>query len=651
MKKVLLLVALLALTGLVFAQDFVGPEKCLQCHNNPGLGDQTGWRSSMHANGYSVVMDDAFTMQDLYGVINDYDENGADDFHDGLDFNTINSKFDIFKPNAPVLAYDAENGYSMKIGEVTHKVLMTYGGSGLYKQRYIMKINTAEGASAGHYVSPIQYNEKTREYVLYHADDWYDESNLPIYTAASTKADASANSRNLVKQCSGCHSPLVSVSQDANGEWIGSGAPVLDEAAYAGMSNIVDFDGDGNLDQINTGCENCHGAGGDHVIAPSKANIINPGDAEDMTTEQANNLCGMCHSRGKSLPQGIVSYPFDETNMQPWFVKNLADGEYLVADLYSDGGGYWGDGVHSVKHHQQFYDLYKSSKPEYEYHHVTCYECHDVHNTVKHHIRESVVETDAAGGEILVATENDNNTLCLSCHATHGAFEGISVEMVADYASNVDAIGAIVSEHTRHDYDPEGNGESRCSKCHNPKSAKSAVAYDIHSHTFEVIAPQKTKMYAMPNACAVSCHMQEGLSFDIDMSGDNLATWDEASDLALADKLMEYYGPEGEWWQHGDITSVDRIAAKLPDTHSLLQNYPNPFNPTTTIPFEVQADGFATLEIFNVQGQLISTLLNEELPAGSHQVRLNAFGLVSGVYFYKLTIDDFTQTNKMMLVK
>ena len=56
---ILTLVVTLGAIGMVNAQDYVGPERCLQCHNNSGLGDMTGWRSSFHANGYSYVPDDA----------------------------------------------------------------------------------------------------------------------------------------------------------------------------------------------------------------------------------------------------------------------------------------------------------------------------------------------------------------------------------------------------------------------------------------------------------------------------------------------------------------------------------------------------------------------------------------------------------------
>ncbi|NIA30855.1 MAG: T9SS type A sorting domain-containing protein [Actinobacteria bacterium] len=614
------------------------------CHNNPALGDMTGWRTSMHANGYSVVLDDSHTMQDLYGIINDYDQNQIDDFHDGLDFNTISSVFNQYKPNAPVLAYSAENGYTITIGNATHRVYLTYGGSGLYKQRYGVKINTAEGESKDIYISPIQFNEKTHQYVLYHPDAWYDESSQPKYSTASTLADAAGNSRSLAKGCSGCHVTGLTLDQTTNGEWVAHGAGIdpTTAAFYADKSNIFDLDGDGDIDQINTGCEQCHGMGGDHASAPSKTNIINP---DDLSTEQANNICGMCHSRGKSLPNGTFSFPYHDDTMTSW-----TPGVDLVADIYSDGGGYWGDGVNSKKHHQQFYDFYKSEKPTFKYHQVRCSECHDVHNTVKHHIKASVVETDSLDNEIIITTENDNNTLCLSCHATHGDFASIPVEWVADYANHVQEIGAIVSEHTNHPYDPDGSGASRCSKCHMPKVAKSAIAYDIHSHTFEPIPPQKTLLYNMPSACAVSCHMKDDLNFGIDFSNDNLTKWDEPSDIALADTLMKYYGPDGKWWQL-DVTSVDRIAVDIPQDFSLLQNYPNPFNPTTVIPFKTASNGFVTLKVYNVQGQIVATLVNKEMSAGSYQVVMDGYNLPSGVYFYKLKVGDYVQTNKMMLMK
>ena len=82
--------------------------------------------------------------------------------------------------------------------------------------------------------------------------------------------------------------------------------------------------------------------------------------------------------------------------------------------------------------------------------------------------------------------------------------------------------------------------------------AKSAVPYDISSHTFEAIPPEKTLMYqeqgGMPSSCGVRCH--RGLTDPFGLPQDtDLATWNEASDAALAQWLMKYYGPDGLWWK------------------------------------------------------------------------------------------------------
>jgi len=643
-----LLIALIGIsllwTSAAFSQEYVGPERCLMCHSG-----MSGWRTSMHANGFSSVLDDSYTMVDNYGIINDYDQNGIDDFHDGLNFNDISSVFDAYIPNAPILGYSNSGGYTITIGGETHRVYLTYGGSGLYKQRYAVKINTDEGESEDYYISPIQYNEKTHAYVIYHADAWYTETNAPI--DYSTLLDAATNNRSMAKGCSGCHLTGLELTQSDHGEWIMHGAGVSNEGSYDGLSNIVDLDGDGHLDQMNTGCEQCHGPGGDHASSPSSNNIINPSDEGDLSADQANNLCGMCHSRGKSLPNNTFGFAFDDENLENWVVGDM------VASHYTDGGGYWPDGTHSQKHHQQFSDFYKSNKPGFEFHQVRCYECHDVHNEVKHHIREEIIESG-----ITISTENDNNTLCLSCHATHGAFEDITVQMVADYDNNIDAIGSIVSEHTHHAYDPTGNGEGRCTKCHNAKTTKSAIPYDIHSHTFDVAPPQATTFYqenGMLNACAVSCHMKDGLTFGIDFSNDVLPDWTEASDIALAEYLTDYYGPNGSWWDR-DIVAIEDDGFfsdyLIPVGFALYQNYPNPFAPSTQIRFDLPRTTHVELTVYNVTGQKVRTMVHGEKASGSHVVAWDGKNdrgsdVNAGVYFYHIEASSFSDVQTMTLIR
>jgi len=641
-KLVQILLLILVSGSFVFAQTtYVGPEKCLTCHNNVGLGDATGWRTSLHANGYSVVLDDAHSLEDKFGVVADYDQNGIDDFKDGLDFNTISSVFDDFIPNAPILSYN--NGYFITIGEVTNRVYMTYGGSGHWKQRYMVKINTSEGETADHYISPVQYNDKTHGYAAYHPETWWDTNNDPIYTNASTKSDAAQNGKSLAAGCSGCHGTETQViDQDMNGEWTFSAAGVEDEALYTTYNNIYDIDDDGDLDQINTGCEACHGPGGDHPGSDPAGTIINPSDENDLTPEQANNVCGMCHNRGKSLPNNYFGFPYDDANLVPWAIGDL------VSTHFTDGGGDWPDNKTSKKHRQQFLGFYESSKPTFQWHNVTCFECHDVHNTEKHHIRTEIEEEDSTGTYI-IATENDNNTLCLACHATHGDFEDISLAMVEDYQNNITEIGNIISLHTNHDYDPEISGESRCSKCHMPKTAKSAVNYDIHSHTFEPIPPEKTTLLEMPNSCAVSCHMEPGLSFGIDFTGTNIGDWTEPEDIALADTLMYYYGPGGIWWDH--TVSVEISNSNIPENYLLSQNYPNPFNPSTRIEFSVPVESNVSIVVYDLIGREVATLVNENMVSGNYSLTWNAAGLTSGVYFYRMESQNYVEVKKMVMMK
>lgn len=94
----------------------------------------------------------------------------------------------------------------------------------------------------------------------------------------------------------------------------------------------------------------------------------------------------------------------------------------------------------------------------------------------------------------------------------------------------------------------------------------------------------------------------------------------------------------------------------LPATFGLAQNYPNPFNPTTEISFSLPANQYVELDIFNVLGQKVRSLVNQDMTAGEHTVMWdgrNTGGATvsSGVYFYRIAAGDFTDTKKMMMLK
>ena len=89
----------------------------------------------------------------------------------------------------------------------------------------------------------------------------------------------------------------------------------------------------------------------------------------------------------------------------------------------------------------------------------------------------------------------------------------------------------------------------------------------------------------------------------------------------------------------------------IADDYELLQNYPNPFNPSTKIKFTIAEFGFVSLKVFDVLGNEVATLVNEEKSAGRYEVNFNAVGLSSGIYFYKLQAGSFIETKKMVLLK
>ena len=85
--------------------------------------------------------------------------------------------------------------------------------------------------------------------------------------------------------------------------------------------------------------------------------------------------------------------------------------------------------------------------------------------------------------------------------------------------------------------------------------------------------------------------------------------------------------------------------------YTLFQNYPNPFNPSTTIKFQIPNDGFVTLKVYDIIGNEVTTLINEQKPQGRYEVNFNASSLASGVYIYKLQAGSFADTKKMLLLK
>jgi len=98
-------------------------------------------------------------------------------------------------------------------------------------------------------------------------------------------------------------------------------------------------------------------------------------------------------------------------------------------------------------------------------------------------------------------------------------------------------------------------------------------------------------------------------------------------------------------------TSVNQIGTEIPDKFELSQNYPNPFNPVTTIRFALPKAGNVVLKVYDILGKEVEVLHNGNLSAGYYKISLDAKNYASGMYFYKIETDNFTDIKRMMLIK
>ncbi|MBI5019933.1 MAG: T9SS type A sorting domain-containing protein [Ignavibacteriales bacterium] len=90
---------------------------------------------------------------------------------------------------------------------------------------------------------------------------------------------------------------------------------------------------------------------------------------------------------------------------------------------------------------------------------------------------------------------------------------------------------------------------------------------------------------------------------------------------------------------------------QLPASYSLWQNYPNPFNPTTTIHFELPKESHVNLKVYNMLGQEVLMVLDEQKDARRYDLRIDGTLLASGVFFYRLVAGDYVSTKKLLLLK
>lgn len=137
----------------------------------------------------------------------------------------------------------------------------------------------------------------------------------------------------------------------------------------------------------------------------------------------------------------------------------------------------------------------------------------------------------------------------------------------------------------------------------------------------------------------------------VDVSGDYIHFSDMNDVMAYDNKLFIATGYAIYYQPQSNLTSVSPAAGNIVLSYNLQQNYPNPFNPVTSIKYSVPQNQFIKLNVYDISGKLVNELVNGFKLAGDYNVSFNGANLSSGVYFYTLESENYSETKKMLLIK
>ncbi len=373
----------------------------------------------------------------------------------------------------------------------------------------------------------------------------------------------------------------------------------------------VDYSASNTTKKYNYGCFKCHTTGGD-----TSGTWLSGVDGLG-TFSEGGIGCESCHGPGSAH----IAAP-SKTNIDKVY-------EFAHQDN-SIGGLDYGDG--SVV------------TPDTEGNDVNflCGTCHNRSYTSPINSSGGFIKHHEQWDEFLTTKHYKNGFTCITCHDPHKRTiwdgEGITKTCESCHSDKAAQINH--------------SGAATCIDCHMPFAAKSGTTRgnsgykgDIRSHLM-IINPDTASMFtADMSAVKDDAERKAALSPRYACLGCH----NNASDDNIPDKTIAQVSAAAVDMHSGTaIAPADLIK---PSSFILKQNYPNPFNPTTTIAFELPYRTQVTVSVFNLEGRTVATLVNEELDAGQQTVRFNASDLPSGMYFYKLTTDNFTSIKRMMLIK
>jgi hypothetical protein len=483
---------------------YVGTSKCLSCHNEQEDFTKTLHRLGIHAVGKDSKLQDSSRFPNYNQGLNKllagtkfwfhgYDKSrGFDKYQisdkEPVDPATVSFTATFFKDSDGKLKFRTENAKDPSDAARVYPVDLTYGG-GLYKQRYLYRV--------GPNLFPfVQYNPTgDNSYADRSRKPWRDYHADWLFNEETKKLANPRQGKSFDKECASCHFNGYSLTKTAAGDYIAG--------SVNDPGGEMDIDGDGKPNEINLGCENCHGPGAAHVNAPPRmkpANIVNP---RKLAAERELMICGQCHSR----PQGHLDndQPVNAgwaMMLPPGISRNIYLTHYTTREDAA-GKDYWADGLHSKSHHQQYTDFVKSSKYRNGNHLVACSDCHDPHGKAKF---AHQMKVDATSPEA-----------CNTCHK-----DKTDMQKHVEDKAKCTAVAARV--------------KIACADCHNTKTMQTGAGLgkgmigkdgknywlnDITSHIYDVprkdnvgvkgVDPGKAMPIPYTNPCGAACHNTSAL--------------------------------------------------------------------------------------------------------------------------------------------
>jgi len=284
-----------------------------------------------------------------------------------------------------------------------YDVVLTYGGA-LYRQQYLIRRANSNGAFS-YFVLPFQYNYQG-DFSNPNPDDWpwRDYRSDQWFDFGSGMLTEPGNQESFDNNCAGCHFTGYRLAGSDAAGWSASAVP--------DSGGAFDYDGDGSLELINTGCEACHGPGSEHVADFGRGPIISPAS---LTPGREAAICGSCHSRPLGIGAGVTGLPLSAENEMPPAGIRRADFAAEHTTRVSGTEDDFFDSGDPKAHYQQYSDHIRSTHYRNAIRISTCTGCHNPHARF-----EDVYAMDTSG---------NLNALCTVCHSSGTGFPPLTVHM------------------------------------------------------------------------------------------------------------------------------------------------------------------------------------------------------------------------------